>query len=204
MDRAATAMVAMLERNDVLKSPSRTSYAPQRQHHAVIVGYGRVGSVVGHALTAQGLNFAIVETNQRLVEQLRGQHLDAVVGDAAAAGVLETVGIDTARLLVIASPDGFRARRILEIARQRNPTISVVVRTHSAAELEYLIRQGVDRAVMGELELALEMTNYALLSLGVSQERSKLVTQWLRSEGIGSSFDRNTRHRAPAPGSEGR
>ena len=90
----------------------------------------------------------------------------------------------SARLLVIASPDGFQARRILELARERNPRIAVVVRTHSSSELAYLIRQGVDRAVMGELELALEMTDYALRSLGVPEERSKLVTQWLRTQEI--------------------
>lgn len=37
---------------------------------------------------------------------------------------------------------------------------------------------------MGELELALEMTNYALRSLGVTEERAELVTQWLRTEGV--------------------
>jgi hypothetical protein len=37
---------------------------------------------------------------------------------------------------------------------------------------------------MGELELALEMTDYALRSLGVAEERSKLVTQWLRTQEI--------------------
>ena len=73
-------------------------------------------------------------------------------------------------------------RRILELARERNARIAVVVRTHSSSELAYLIRQGVDRAVMGELELALEMTDYALRSLGVSEDRAKLVTQWLRNE----------------------
>lgn len=36
---------------------------------------------------------------------------------------------------------------------------------------------------MGELELALEMTDYALRSLGVSEERCKLLTQRLRNEG---------------------
>jgi hypothetical protein len=58
------------------------------------------------------------------------------------------------------------------------------VRTHSSSELAFLIRQGVDRAVMGELELALEMTDYALRSLGVSAERTQLVTQWLRTESV--------------------
>jgi CPA2 family monovalent cation:H+ antiporter-2 len=179
--------------------PPAALHAKRRQNHAVLVGYGRVGSVVGHALTAQGLNFVVVETNKRVVEQLRGEHVDAVVGDAASSEVMESVSIESARLLVIATPDGFQARRILEIARQRNPKIPIVVRTHSASELEYLIRQGVDRAVMGELELALEMTNYALLSLGVSEERSKLVTQWLRNEGVGGAFGPDGAERVPLP-----
>ena len=63
----------------------------------------------------------------------------------------------------------------------------MVVRTHSSTELKYLIRQGVDRAVMGELELALEMTDYALRNLGVSEERCKILTQWLRNEGVSGS-----------------
>jgi CPA2 family monovalent cation:H+ antiporter-2 len=143
-----------------------------------------VGSVVGHALEAQGLRFAVIETNQRIVEHLRAQNTVAIQGDASAAGVLELAAIEHARLLVIASPDGFQVRRTLELAREGNPNIAIVVRTHSASELAYLIAQGVDRAVMGELELALEMTDYALRSLGVSEERSKMVRQWLRTQEI--------------------
>lgn len=161
--------------------------AAHLRNHAVIIGYGRVGSVVGQALAAQGLEFVVVETNQRLIEQLRTQKITAIHGNAAAPGVLEAAQIEHARLLIIATPDGFHARRILELARASNADISVVVRTHSASEMAYLIRQGVDRAVMGELELALEMTDYALRSLGVAEERCKLVVQWLRTEGIASS-----------------
>ncbi|MBB6093289.1 CPA2 family monovalent cation:H+ antiporter-2 [Povalibacter uvarum] len=152
--------------------------------HAIIVGYGRVGSVVGEALAAQGLEFVAIESNHRLVELLRGQKVTVVFGNATAHGVLDAARIDKARLLVIATPDGLYTRRILELARRRNPSIAVVVRTHSAGEYDYLIRQGVDRVVMGELELALEMTDYALQRLGVSEARSKLVVQWLRTEGM--------------------
>ena len=154
------------------------------RNHAVIVGYGRVGSVVGHGLQAQGLEYVVIEMSRRVVEQLREDKITAVYGDATAHGVLDLAQIEHARLLVIASPDGFHARRLLELARAKNPKIAVVVRTHSSSELKYLIRQGVDRAVMGELELALEMTDYALRSLGVSEERCKLLTQWLRNEGV--------------------
>ena len=71
-----------------------------------------------------------------------------------------------------------------DVERAAVRSAAIVVRTHSASELAYLIGQGVDRAVMGELELALEMTDYALRSLGVSEDRSKMVTQWLRTQEI--------------------
>ena len=79
-----------------------------------------------------------------------------------------------------------RRRRVLELARARNPDIATIVRTHSAGELVYLTRQGVDRAVMGELELALEMADYALQRLGVDDERCKALLQKLRDEGAGT------------------
>jgi len=176
-------VTALLERRNRRQAPAGPQAIGLR-NHAVIVGYGRVGSVVGHALEAQGLKFAVIENHQRIVEDLRAQNTVAIQGDASAPGVLDLAAIEHARLLVIASPDGFQARRILELARERNPRIAIVVRTHSASELAYLIGQGVDRAVMGELELALEMTDYALRSLGVSEERSKMVTQWLRTQEI--------------------
>ena len=178
-------VTALLERRNRRPAPAPPgAQAVGLRNHAVIVGYGRVGSVVGRALEAQGLRFAVIETNQRIVEDLRAQNTVAIQGDASAAGVLELAAIEHARLLVIASPDGFQVRRTLELARERNPRIAIVVRTHSASELAYLIAQGVDRAVMGELELALEMTDYALRSLGVSEERSKMVRQWLRTQEI--------------------
>jgi monovalent cation:H+ antiporter-2, CPA2 family len=182
-------LLAFLQRDRTRPIAPAGANAADLRNHAVIVGYGRVGSVVGRALAAQGLEFVIIEMNRRVVDQLREQQLTAIYGDASAHGVLDIAHVEHARLLVIASPDGFHARRILELARSKNPKIAVVVRTHSAGELAYLIRQGVDRAVMGELELALEMTNYALRSLGVADERCRLVTQWLRTEGIAAGED---------------
>jgi CPA2 family monovalent cation:H+ antiporter-2 len=190
-------LFALLERRRASRAvaPPGAPTAGLRDH-AIIVGYGRVGSVVGHALESQKLAFAVIEVRRRVVDQLRERRVPAICGDASARGVLELAGIEHARLLVIASPDGFQARRILELAREHNPRIAVIVRTHSASELAYLTRQGVNRAVMGELELALEMGESALRILGVSEEHSKLVTQWLRTQGVQNVSSAATK---PAP-----
>jgi CPA2 family monovalent cation:H+ antiporter-2 len=84
--------------------------------------------------------------------------------------VLEHAGIQYARLLIVASPDSYSARRVLELARRQNPRIDTVVRTHSQRELEYLESQGVGHVVMGERELAHGMAHYALRSFGSKKE----------------------------------
>ena len=62
----------------------------------MIVGYGRVGSVVGHALEAQGLRFVVIETHQRIVDQTcASADIVAIHGDATADGVLD-LGADRA------------------------------------------------------------------------------------------------------------
>lgn len=87
---------------------------------------------------------------------------------------------DTALIATIAAPGAYHARRIIEIARSVNGHIDIVARTHSEAEQRYLERQGVSMAVMGERELALGMTRYALRSRGVDADQVESVLQAIR------------------------
>ena len=175
-------VLARLERQGDPLAGARLGADPAKwRRHAVVVGYGRVGGPIGRALSEQGLPFIIVESNRWRAEELRAQGLPVVWGDAAAPGVLEAAHVEYARLLVIATPDPFQGRRILELARRVNPRIDTVVRTHREGELSYLERQGVGMAVMGERELALSMMNYALRSLGLSETRARVVVRDFRT-----------------------
>ena len=55
-------------------------------------------------------------------------------GDAADPAVLIQAHIARAGMLVIATPDTFTVRKMVEVARALNPTIEVVLRTHSDDE----------------------------------------------------------------------
>ena len=165
--RARPGLYAMVERGATRLAtlPDNPRSNPIRGH-AVIVGYGRVGGMIGAALADRHLPFIVIERDLRLVEVLRERGIRAIYGDASASGVLAAAHIETARLLVIASPDSYAARRVLDLARQANPRIDTVVRTHTDSEREHFEKAGVGRVVMGERELALGMTDYALSSLG--------------------------------------
>jgi CPA2 family monovalent cation:H+ antiporter-2 len=160
------------------------------QGHAIIVGYGRVGGLIGEALKALELPFVVIEEDRRRVEALRKRGIVAVYGDATAAGVLDAARVNRARLLIIAAPRGFQTQRILDIARQANPRIDTSVRAHSNVELELLEGQNVGIGIMGERELALGLVDYAFRSLGVSEEKAYSLVQKMRKTGQGGAFER--------------
>ena len=130
--------------------------------HVVLAGYGRVGRRIGQALTERGLPFVVVEQNRDLVEKLREQGVQAVAGDASDPAELAQAHIARARMLVIAIPDAFQARQMIEAARTVNPGIETVVRTHSEEEADLLRKENAGKIFMGEHELAVGMTRHVL------------------------------------------
>jgi len=128
----------------------------------VLVGYGRVGQRIAAALQQQGIPTVVVEQNRELVESLRERGLAAVSGDAVEPEVLIQAHIANAAMLVIATPDPLGVRPMVTTARQLNPGIEVVVRTHSEDESELLRRDDMGTVFYGEEELARGMTAHVL------------------------------------------
>jgi CPA2 family monovalent cation:H+ antiporter-2 len=129
--------------------------------HAVLIGYGRVGSVVGEALQARGQPLYVIEESSKVIDQLRGRGVEAVSGNAAAAEVLRTANLGAARVLFIAVPNAFEAGQIVEQARAANPGLRILARAHLDAEVDYLRQLGADVIIMGEREIARAMLENA-------------------------------------------
>jgi CPA2 family monovalent cation:H+ antiporter-2 len=160
-------LARMLERRlDPLAELPMTVDQSRLTGHVLLVGYGRVGARIAKTLRENGVNFVVAEQNREAVERLREGGMLAVSGDACDPAVLIQGHVARARMLVIAAPDVFQARQMIEIARKLNPLIEIVVRTHSDDEAELMQQEKVSRVFMGEHELAVGMTRYIL-------ERSK-------------------------------
>jgi CPA2 family monovalent cation:H+ antiporter-2 len=128
--------------------------------HVVLVGYGRVGRHIAEALAVQGRPYVVAEQQREAVEKLRERGIHAVAGDACEPAVLIQAHVARAHILIIATPDTFQARKMIEIARTLNPRIHVVVRSHSEGEAELLRREQAVEVLVGELELANSMLRY--------------------------------------------
>jgi CPA2 family monovalent cation:H+ antiporter-2 len=128
----------------------------------VLVGYGRVGRRIAEVLVKHGIPFVVAEQNREIVDQLRKDGIHAVAGNAGEPAVLIQAHIARAGMLVIATPDTFHVRAMVETARLLNPNIKTVVRTHGDEEAELLRSELAGKIFMGEEELAKGMTEFVV------------------------------------------
>ncbi|QGY28304.1 YbaL family putative K(+) efflux transporter [Pantoea cypripedii] len=125
--------------------------------HAVIVGYGRVGSLLGQKLIEADVPLVVVENSRPRVEALREQGIKAVLGNAARSDIMELARLDCARWLLLTIPNGYEAGEIVTAAREKRDNIEIIARAHYDDEVEYILERGANRVVMGEREIANSM-----------------------------------------------
>lgn len=132
----------------------------------VVVGFGRVGRRIVNELQEKQIHHVVVDQHRDIIETLRAKDIAAVCGDAADPATLIQAHIMHASMLVIAAPDVFNVRKMVEIARTLNPTVETVIRTHSETEAQLLRQDNVGTVFIGEQELARGMTGHVLARLG--------------------------------------
>ncbi len=139
------------------KSVAPPAPTPQGPRRALLIGHGRVGSVIADSLARLGVEFSVIEEKQETVEALAARGLPAVAGNAVSSDVLTAAGAERADLMFVTVPDGFEAGRVVEAARQINPSVRVIARAHSDAQSDHLASFGADVVVSGEREIAAAM-----------------------------------------------
>jgi CPA2 family monovalent cation:H+ antiporter-2 len=125
--------------------------------HTVLVGFGRVGRIVGNELKSAGTPFLVIEAGDKRIADAKAAGSEVIGGNAADAEVLGLANLPAAKALFIAIPDTFEAGQIAEQARRANREISIVARAHADAEAEHLAKHGADIVIIGEHEIARAM-----------------------------------------------
>ncbi|MBU9848080.1 YbaL family putative K(+) efflux transporter [Rahnella ecdela] len=128
-------------------------------NHALLVGYGRVGSLLGEKLQAAGIPLVVIENSRPRVEALRDQGISTVLGNAANQEVMDLARLDCARWLLVTIPNGYEAGEIVASARTKRPNIEIIARAHYDDEVTYIMERGANRVVMGEREIANSMVD---------------------------------------------
>jgi len=179
--RAAPHIATRLHRkpNEEAKLEEISTLNAGLHNHVVICGYGRVGQSIGRALrNAQQPYIALDSDPVRVHEAALGETC-VHYGDSRRGELLVAVGLQRARLLVIAVDQTDVALLILKEARQLNATVPILVRTRDDSQLAELKAAGASEVVPELLESSLMLASHALIMLGLPahqvQERADQI-----------------------------
>jgi monovalent cation:H+ antiporter-2, CPA2 family len=136
--------------------------------HVVLVGYGRVGSVVGAALIDAKVPLLVIESDEDIAETLRRRNIEAINGNAADPELARAANYPAARCLLVAVPDGFEGGQVVEQARAINANLPIIARSHSDEETAHLQRHGASKVIMGEHLIAHAMIDDARAAVAFS------------------------------------
>lgn len=129
--------------------------------HDVLVGYGRVGSLIGPGLLAAGRPLLVITDDDAGVEAARAAGAEVLVGNAADPEVLAAANLPAARRLFCTLPEVFEAGQVVEQASAANPRLEILARAHSDEAVAHLESHGATTTVLGEREIALRMLEKA-------------------------------------------
>jgi CPA2 family monovalent cation:H+ antiporter-2 len=119
----------------------------------IVAGYGKIGREVCDNIIASDMDLVIVDANRERVEMLRELGYHAITGDATRPETLHEAVIHKAAAIVVAVPNAFEGRQIVDTAREIKPNIRVVVRAHNDEEVSYFHERNVDFVTTGAREL---------------------------------------------------
>ncbi|TFZ43808.1 Kef family K(+) transporter [Stenotrophomonas maltophilia] len=130
--------------------------------HAIVIGYGRVGSALAQVLRDRGVPVMIIDDNKEHVAEAHAAGLPGIRGSAASDKVLAEAHPERAKIAVLAIPQPLEAGETLAKLRALNPTLTLLARAHSDAEVKHLLEHGADGTVMAERELAYSLAEMVM------------------------------------------
>jgi CPA2 family monovalent cation:H+ antiporter-2 len=165
--RLAAALAAKLAVPVVL--PEEATVLPPDDHsaRAIVVGCGRVGQLVGSMLEEHGKPYIVIDSDASLISAQRRAGRPAYYGDATRSDFLRLCGLDDATALIVTIDSARAVDATVQAARALRSDLVIVARARDAEHARHLYKIGVNDAVPETIEASLQLSEAALVGLGV-------------------------------------
>ncbi|TWI55716.1 CPA2 family monovalent cation:H+ antiporter-2 [Pseudomonas duriflava] len=151
-------------------------------NHVVLCGFGRVGQSIARLLAKESIPYVALDNDPIRVQEALGIEANVHYGDSSRAELLDAVGIQRARLLVVAVNDPTHALGIVRLARQQCAELPILVRTRDSSLNADLRAAGASAVVPELLESSLMLGSQALLLLGLPERHVQARIDEIRRE----------------------
>jgi CPA2 family monovalent cation:H+ antiporter-2 len=150
-----------------VRDPALALVPQHQERHAIVVGYGRVGKVVCKLLKHHGIGFTAVDQDPNTVSGERAKGNVVYYGDATSPGFLKACGVTEASAVIVTIHTLAMIDEIVREVRALRPDIPVVSRARDAEHARHLYAIGVSDAVPETIEASLQLSEAALVGLGI-------------------------------------
>ena len=133
----------------------------------IVVGYGRVGRLVAELLEDHEVPYLVVDRFAPVVSQGHYNGKPIFFGDATDTQFLRTCGIDEADAVVLTINRASEAELIVASIRALRADIPIIARARDSDHARKLYELGASDAVPETIEASLQLSEAALVSLGV-------------------------------------
>ena len=135
---------------------------------ALLVGYGRVGQLIGEMMRKHAISYLAVDENVATVRAFRDAGIDIIWGNAGRLEFLQRCGLATASALVITLDNADVAEEIVRQVRAARPDLTIVARARDAERAARLYKLGVTDAVPETIEASLQLSEAVLTDMGIA------------------------------------
>jgi CPA2 family monovalent cation:H+ antiporter-2 len=143
---------------------------PAPAPHAILCGFGRVGSAVAEAFETFAVPYVAIDIDPDVVKALRARGVTGLFGDASSRHLLEAAHAGQAALAVVAVPEVERAHLAVRTLRALNPRMPILARAHHTESRDRLLEAGATEVIQPELEAAGTLIRHALRTLALPRE----------------------------------
>ena len=164
LGRMAGLQVAGHELSEQLDSPLEEA-APNQ---VVILGFGRVGRMVADMMDAHDKDYMAIDSDVDAVGVARKEGYDVIFGDVAHPELLQKLRERDPSAFILTMDNPVLVKRVARQVRETFPELPIIARARDAAHAADLYKAGVTDAVPEALEASLQLSEAALVDLGVA------------------------------------
>ena len=154
--------------------------------HVIVVGYGLNGQNLARVLKEVSIPYRVLEMDPDLVRSAKAGGEPITFGDGTRLEILQQVGIEKARVLVVAISDPAATARLVSQARRLRTDLYIIVRTRYVAEIDRLYRLGANQVIPEEFETSVEIFARVLQEYHIPRNVISLQVDLIRKEHYGT------------------
>jgi CPA2 family monovalent cation:H+ antiporter-2 len=134
----------------------------------MILGFGRVGRMVADMLEVHSKDYVACDSDADAVDAARKEGYDVLFGDVARPELIERMREREPAAFILTMDNPVLVNRLATRLRKAFPELPIVARARDAVHAAELYRAGVTDAVPETLEASLQLSEAALVDLGVA------------------------------------